>query len=238
MSKHSDIVGGSSAKRVINCPGSVALTARMPNLSSSYANEGSLLHNAAARCLETTCEPEDCLGMTFEGIELTQGLIDNKLIPAFDLLAEYDPKIELEFMVETEVSFGDFLPGVFGSADVIGRMGDKAVVLDWKFGDGVMVDAEENYQGLFYAAAAMRTPVVALFGPSGEGHWGPWGQPREGVHHVVTRSAQFNCRPCGLDGCGGGKVSECLTSITPDEVWSAMVPLLCVSLASISPENH
>ncbi len=89
-----------------------------------------------------------------------------------------------------------------------------------------------------HIAAAMRTPVVALFGPSGEGHWGPWGQPREGVHHVVTRSAQFNCRPCGLDGCGGGKVSECLTSITPDEVWSAMVPLLCVSLASISPENH
>lgn len=161
MSKHSDIVGGSSAKRVINCPGSVALTARMPNLSSSYANEGSLLHNAAARCLETTCEPEDCLGMTFEGIELTQGLIDNKLIPAFDLLAEYDPKIELDFMVETEVSFGDFLPGVFGSADVVGRMGDKAVVLDWKFGDGVMVDAEENYQGLFYAAAAMRTPECA-----------------------------------------------------------------------------
>ena len=77
-----------------------------------------------------------------------------------------------------------------------------------------------------HIAAAMKTPVVVLFGPSGEGHWGPWGKPREGEHHVVTRSAQFNCRPCGLDGCGGGKVSECLTSITPDEVWSAMSPLL------------
>ena len=77
-----------------------------------------------------------------------------------------------------------------------------------------------------HIAAAMRTPVVALFGPSGEGHWGPWGKPREGAHHVVTRSAQFNCRPCGLDGCGGGKVSECLTRITPDEVWSVMAELL------------
>ena len=77
-----------------------------------------------------------------------------------------------------------------------------------------------------HIAAAMKTPVVVLFGPSGEGHWGPWGKPREGEHQVVTRSAQFNCRPCGLDGCGGGKVSECLTSITPDEVWAAMAPLL------------
>ncbi len=77
-----------------------------------------------------------------------------------------------------------------------------------------------------HIAAAMKTPVVVLFGPSGEGHWGPWGQPREGEHHVVTRSAQFNCRPCGLDGCGGGKVSECLMSITPDEVWAEMSTLL------------
>jgi hypothetical protein len=31
------------------------------------------------------------------------------------------------------------------------------VVLDWKFGDGVIVDAVENAQLMFYAAAAMRT---------------------------------------------------------------------------------
>jgi hypothetical protein len=53
------------------------------------------------------------------------------------------------------------LPGVFGSADLLGRLGNRAVVLDWKFGDGVAVSAEENEQGLFYAAAAMRTPETA-----------------------------------------------------------------------------
>jgi hypothetical protein len=46
---------------------------------------------------------------------------------------------------------------VFGNVDLIGRIADRVVVLDWKFGDGVMVDAEENPQGLFYAAAARRT---------------------------------------------------------------------------------
>ena len=47
---------------------------------------------------------------------------------------------------------------MFGSTDLIGRLGNRAVVLDWKFGDGVMVEVEENPQLMFYAAAAMRTP--------------------------------------------------------------------------------
>jgi hypothetical protein len=52
------------------------------------------------------------------------------------------------------------LPGVFGSTDLIGRVGNRAVVLDWKFGDGVVVDAVENPQLMFYAAAAMRTDAA------------------------------------------------------------------------------
>jgi hypothetical protein len=64
----------------------------------------------------------------------------------------------MEIEAETRVGFGDLLPGVFGSTDLIGRLGNRAVVLDWKFGDGVMVEVEENPQLMFYAAAAMRTP--------------------------------------------------------------------------------
>jgi hypothetical protein len=63
----------------------------------------------------------------------------------------------MEIEAETRVGFGDLLPGVFGSTDLIGRIGSRAVVLDWKFGDGVAVEVEENPQLMFYAAAAMRT---------------------------------------------------------------------------------
>jgi hypothetical protein len=52
------------------------------------------------------------------------------------------------------------LEGVFGNADLIGRIGNRVVILDWKFGDGIAVEAEENEQGLFYAAAAMKTSKV------------------------------------------------------------------------------
>ena len=51
--KHSSVVGGSTAKRLINCPGSAALVASVPPApSSKYADEGTLLHNAIAECLE------------------------------------------------------------------------------------------------------------------------------------------------------------------------------------------
>jgi hypothetical protein len=63
----------------------------------------------------------------------------------------------MEIDAESRVGFGDLLPGVFGSTDLIGRIGNRAVVLDWKFGDGVAVEVEENPQLMFYAAAAMRT---------------------------------------------------------------------------------
>jgi len=163
MASHSLIVGGSTAKRVINCPGSVALVAKMPPKdSSSYADRGTLLHNAMATILDSdTVTPESMLWTTYKGETLTGELLNEKILPALAALDAIDPEGVMEYAVETVVGFGAYLPGVFGSADLLGRLGNRAVVLDWKFGDGVAVSAEENEQGLFYAAAAMRTPETA-----------------------------------------------------------------------------
>ena len=157
---HSNIVGGSTAKRVINCPASVKLVQQMPpQAESEHAARGTLLHNVIAELLEFDKRPEQCLGAQYKDQILTPELLDEKIIPALALLDEVDPDKTMEYMVETRVGFGDFLPGVFGSTDLLGRKGKRAIVLDWKFGDGVLVDAEENPQLLFYAAAAMRTPA-------------------------------------------------------------------------------
>jgi hypothetical protein len=129
----------------------------MPKLpSSKFADEGTLLHDAIAQILD--CKATDVVGMVHEGITLTQELFDDKIAVALAALDEIDPDKQMEFAVESSVNFGDLLPGVFGSADLLGRIGNRAIVLDWKFGNGVDVEATENYQGMFYAAAAMRTP--------------------------------------------------------------------------------
>lgn len=67
-----------------------------------------------------------------------------------------------------------------------------------------------------HLAAAVGTPAVALFGPSGVFNWGPWGEG-----HLVLQK-DWDCVPCGKDGCDGGKVSRCLVEIEPAEVLERM----------------
>lgn len=72
-----------------------------------------------------------------------------------------------------------------------------------------------------HIAAAVGTPVVALFGPSGEAEWGPWGS-----NHRVVASDAHPCRPCGRDGCGGSKRSDCLETLPEAKVLEAVDALL------------
>lgn len=71
-----------------------------------------------------------------------------------------------------------------------------------------------------HIAAAVGTPVVALFGPSGANIWGPWQVPAR----VIT--SDHSCRPCGLDGCGGSKRSDCLEIIPTGRVLDAALELM------------
>ncbi len=67
-----------------------------------------------------------------------------------------------------------------------------------------------------HLAAAVGTPAVALFGPSGVFNWGPWG-----TGHLVIQK-DWECVPCGRDGCEGSKISRCLMEMEPEEVLQAI----------------
>jgi heptosyltransferase-3 len=67
-----------------------------------------------------------------------------------------------------------------------------------------------------HLAAAVGTPALALFGPSGDFNWGPWGEG-----HLVIKK-DWDCLPCGKDGCEGSKVSRCLVELSPEEVLERM----------------
>jgi len=88
----------------------------------------------------------------------------------------------------------------------------------------VLIEHASCFIGLdsvpMHIAAAMNTPCVALFGPSNEKIWGPW----QVKHTLLTK--EYSCRPCGLDGCGNGKMSDCLMAITAEEVVTAVQKLL------------
>jgi len=77
-----------------------------------------------------------------------------------------------------------------------------------------------------HMAAAMGTPVVALFGPSSELAWGPWQVP----HRSIVSDAH-PCRPCGQDGCGGGKISACIETLPVARVLAALDELAAEAAA-------
>jgi lipopolysaccharide heptosyltransferase II len=58
--------------------------------------------------------------------------------------------------------------------------------------------------GPMHMAAAVGVPIVALFGPTDERLWGPWGEG----HTVVT--SRLSCRPCKPHKCG---THECMERI-------------------------
>jgi heptosyltransferase-3 len=72
-----------------------------------------------------------------------------------------------------------------------------------------------------HMAAALGTPGVALFGPSGEAEWGPWSD-----RFQVVVSQVHPCRPCGIDGCGGSKRSDCLAQLPAAAVTVALDQVL------------
>ena len=80
-----------------------------------------------------------------------------------------------------------------------------------------------------HIAAAMQTPVVAIFGPSNEFTWGPWRVP-----HRLVSSDRHHCRPCNNAGCGGSGVSDCLATLPVESILTAANELLAerASMAS------
>lgn len=73
-----------------------------------------------------------------------------------------------------------------------------------------------------HMAAAVGTPVVALFGPSDSDIWGPFTEKRI----IISRKNEFPCVPCNKDGCGGSKKSRCLDEITTQEAIAAIEELI------------
>ena len=72
-----------------------------------------------------------------------------------------------------------------------------------------------NDSGPMHVAAAVGTPVVAIFGPTSDACTGPYGDG-----HTVLRSS-VPCRPCFRRQCHNPNINECLTTITVDEVIQA-----------------
>lgn len=78
-----------------------------------------------------------------------------------------------------------------------------------------------NDTGPIHMAAALGTPVVAVFGPTDETRTGPYG-----TGHQVVTAPGCECRPCLSRRCARADASLCLESVTVDAVTAYALRLL------------
>jgi len=158
VTAHSKTVGSSNAGRVIACPHSAHLSEGMPNKSSDYADEGSMLHAAMEAIMRDEVENEaDVIGMETEWGTVTKALYEEMIVPALNMFDETFSE-DLNFMVEQTVHLPpDVVPESFGTADILGYDDEYNAICDWKFGRGIQVFAKDNKQLLFIASAARFT---------------------------------------------------------------------------------
>jgi len=75
-----------------------------------------------------------------------------------------------------------------------------------------------NDTGPMHIAAAVGTPVLAIFGPTRPELQGP-----VGASHAVVRNESLECLGCNLTKCPIGNI--CMTELTPERVYEAYLEL-------------
>jgi hypothetical protein len=157
-------VGGSTAKRVMNCPGSVNLCAQYPNVETVFAAEGTALHEAIDLIFQGLLKNDrDVIGLDFNGFVITEDMFEQAIVPALAMWDALDAELGgINYYNERRVVFPG-IDGAFGTVDMVGTSKDRTVVWDWKFGRGVAVTAEKNEQLMYYAYAAAHTQPTDRF---------------------------------------------------------------------------
>ncbi len=77
-----------------------------------------------------------------------------------------------------------------------------------------------NDSGPAHIAAAVKTPLVVLFGPASSQRWRPWRARAEVVQNY------FACNPCAMYTCEAFDEPECIRSISVEQVLGAVERLI------------
>ena len=160
-------LSSSASKRWLGCPGSVKLSEHYPNGSSIYADEGTIAHGMAEGMIsknDKLVQKYEVEAAKFYGEhpELNGTFIEMKMIlqPYVDyVFEEYAAQVHedgaAQLMTEERVDLTEYIPGGFGTSDVVILRQGRLRIIDLKYGKGVSVSAEDNPQLKLYALGTL-----------------------------------------------------------------------------------
>lgn len=153
----------SAAHRWLRCTGSIALCETVPPRTNNYADEGTAAHEVANRIVLEDWGANEAFanlrGTTVRVDDHDWPVTDDMIrggIDFRDLIYEHLDGASRAF-ADQRVDFSAHIdvPNSFGTADALVIGDGKLTLIDYKYGAGVMVSAEENEQLMLYALGAM-----------------------------------------------------------------------------------
>lgn len=156
----------SGAHRWMACPASPAMEARFrdknsrpetrndtgndPEGPSEDAPESAEVRELAEQCLRGGVNADAYLGEKLCGTP-----IDARMIAAVQTYLDHVRSLPGRRFVAQRVDFGPFVPGSFGTADVIVLRDGVATVIGLKTGKGARIAAKNNPQAMLYGLGAL-----------------------------------------------------------------------------------
>jgi hypothetical protein len=150
--KHAKL-GASGSHRWLYCPGSVKAQEAFPESTSFAADEGTAAHELAELVLTRGGNARDWIGKAL--IENNAFSVDEYMADYVQVYVDYVKGFSGRHEYEQRVSFGDWVPDGFGTADAVILDEGTLRVIDLKYGKGHLVEAHENSQGMLYALGAL-----------------------------------------------------------------------------------
>lgn len=165
------LLSASSSSRWLHCTRAPRLEEALPEAQSEYAVEGRVAH-AVAELLarkKFTVMTQRKFNADRKKLEAEEGYTPEMSRYAqtyVDVLTEEALRYESYPLVllEQRVDFSACVPEGFGTADCIMIGGDCLTVCDYKYGQGVPVDAVDNTQMRLYALGALTLPLMMFYG--------------------------------------------------------------------------
>lgn len=161
--KHA-LLGASSSHRWLVCPPIIRLEEQIKDKQTSYTLEGTAAHELAEIKLQREAELITKRQYTLRYNKFTKenefysqemdDYTDDYVNSVMEIYNGHpDAKIELE----KRVDFSRWVPGGFGTSDVVIVSEGVVEIVDLKYGKGVPVDAYQNPQVMLYALGAYAT---------------------------------------------------------------------------------
>ena len=157
MAAHAKL-SASSSHIWTNCTKSVVLSEGIEDKSSPYAKQGTDAHALCEhKVLEAlgrpTRDPTPDLDFFDEEMNYCSDEYRNYVLEQYESAKSHcsDPEI----LIEQRLNFSKWVPEGFGTGDCIIVADDELQIIDFKYGLGVLVDANMNPQMMCYALGAL-----------------------------------------------------------------------------------